>query len=278
MEQNVEGILELVKELSEEYTSKESTSVTYETAQQLMGAVLYCIEERESARSEFDMVDAEKSISVREIYKQGYDLVLEKTVRGKEGYNELALWFEDYGNLALRRTFDAIPEFFIHYDARFHPQSPISGLDYPVLLSLENLYGVDRIHAYLECIRAEQIFLQSCPKDFVIDVLLHYSEDYEELICNLGGILIKKLLGNLLLELPADYRRLEEKEYEKLSDLLLGTEREELEQNGYELIEGYAKELITDSDALILYLSAGIADAVAELKNAAENDNLPTLI
>ena len=41
MEMQTKEILELVGELTERYTSKESTSVTYETAQQLMGAVLY---------------------------------------------------------------------------------------------------------------------------------------------------------------------------------------------------------------------------------------------
>ena len=40
--------LPIVAELSRKYTSGESTSVTYETANRLMGAVLYCVNEYET--------------------------------------------------------------------------------------------------------------------------------------------------------------------------------------------------------------------------------------
>lgn len=45
MEYEMAQLLELTKQLSEQYTSKDSSSVTYETAGMLMEAVLYCIQE-----------------------------------------------------------------------------------------------------------------------------------------------------------------------------------------------------------------------------------------
>ena len=45
MDYEMEELIPLVKELCDRYTGKESTSVTYEAAQQLMEAVLYCIHE-----------------------------------------------------------------------------------------------------------------------------------------------------------------------------------------------------------------------------------------
>lgn len=45
MEYEMEELIPLVKELCDRYTGKESTSVTYEAAQRLMEAVLYCIHE-----------------------------------------------------------------------------------------------------------------------------------------------------------------------------------------------------------------------------------------
>ena len=43
MDYTMEELLPVVGKLMEKYTSLSSTSVTYETAQQLMGAVLYCL-------------------------------------------------------------------------------------------------------------------------------------------------------------------------------------------------------------------------------------------
>lgn len=45
----IEELVPIVGKLAEKYTSKESTSITYEKAQQLMEAVLYCIHEAEAA-------------------------------------------------------------------------------------------------------------------------------------------------------------------------------------------------------------------------------------
>lgn len=47
MDYKMEDLLPVVAELAEKYTSKESTSLPYEKARQLMEAVLYCIREGE---------------------------------------------------------------------------------------------------------------------------------------------------------------------------------------------------------------------------------------
>lgn len=50
-EDDMQEMLEIVAELSRKYASGDSTSITYETAEQLMGAVQYCINECESEDS-----------------------------------------------------------------------------------------------------------------------------------------------------------------------------------------------------------------------------------
>ena len=49
MKYEMEDLVPIVAKLAEGYTSKESTSITYERAQQLMEAVLYSIREAEKA-------------------------------------------------------------------------------------------------------------------------------------------------------------------------------------------------------------------------------------
>ena len=52
MEYQMEELLPLVSALTDKFTSKESSSVTYETAQMLMEAVLFCIQEYEEVSGE----------------------------------------------------------------------------------------------------------------------------------------------------------------------------------------------------------------------------------
>ena len=47
MKYEMEELVPIVAKLAEGFTSKESTSITYERAQQFMEAVLYCIHEGE---------------------------------------------------------------------------------------------------------------------------------------------------------------------------------------------------------------------------------------
>ena len=45
MEYQLEELLPITAWLADKYTSKESSSVTYDTAQMLMEAVIYCVKE-----------------------------------------------------------------------------------------------------------------------------------------------------------------------------------------------------------------------------------------
>ena len=94
----------LVKELSEKYTGKASTSITYEAAQQLMKAVLYCIQEYTFGAGK-DVLCPGKKVSAREAYELGYALVLKKTQDARECYNQVAEHFDSYGNRAYEETF-----------------------------------------------------------------------------------------------------------------------------------------------------------------------------
>ena len=58
----MEELVPIVASLSEKYTSKESTSVSYETARQLMEAVMYCINECASTKA----LPSRKTLAARE--------------------------------------------------------------------------------------------------------------------------------------------------------------------------------------------------------------------
>lgn len=211
----MEELMPIVGKLAQRYTAGESTSVTYEKAEQLMGAVLYCIREQAYAehenerygsgsgseacgaafmRSESISVRQEK-LSARQAYERGLACVEKKVREALSLYNELMLRFDSYGNQCLHETLvKGMPEFFKWYDMHFAPQDTILTLDYPVLQDLSVYTGIDRIYEYLLCIEKEQVFLRTFPRNDVIDALTRYNPAYEDMIDNVCGA-VKDFLG-----------------------------------------------------------------------------------
>lgn len=209
-------LLPIVGKLAERYTMGESTSVTYEKAQQLMEAVLYCIREAERAErcayceledlgqnggsdeTQFslnEVANGKKRLSAQQAYERGLVCVEKKVKAALTLYNEMQSHFDSYGNRCLYDTFvKGIPEFFKWYDIRFAPQDTILTLDYPVNRDLAAYSGIDRIYEYLICIRQEQEFLSVFPRDYVIGILREYNPLYEDMIDNIYEVVSEQYI------------------------------------------------------------------------------------
>ncbi len=176
-----EELLPLVVKMAEKYTGGDSSSITYERAQKLMGAVIYCIEEWEEQIEAPGLVD-NRLIPAEEVYEKGYALVMEKAQRAKELYEQIVWEFRDYGCRNYRDTIkDGIPAFFRYYDAKFEPQNTIVLLDYPLAVENTTFCGVDRIYDYLKKISMEKRVLDYMGEEKIREILEQVCPDYEEL-------------------------------------------------------------------------------------------------
>lgn len=220
----MEELIPVVAGLAEKYTGYEHSSVTYEKAQMLMEAVLYCIGEYENSPVQgageekvqgaskegssgeetertFEVFFRDKKVSAEEACRRGQELVLEKVKKLRELYNGMISDFQDYGLVCLGDTLrHGIPSFFLNYDARFSPQETILTLDYPVLKNLRGLSGVNAVLEYVKCIALEQRFLGKFPEALVREILRAYHEKYEELIENLCSIVLGEIFRGMLRE------------------------------------------------------------------------------
>ena len=77
MDYEMEELVPIVGKLAEKYTSHESTSITYEKAEQLMGAVLYCI--HELWESSGNAPSLNEKIPAQRAYEIGAEYVEKKT-------------------------------------------------------------------------------------------------------------------------------------------------------------------------------------------------------
>lgn len=188
-----EELIPVVAYLSEKFTGGESSSITYDRARGLMGAVIYCIKEAE--RYDKNSLATNVKPSAKELYEIGYERVIEKTRKTSQKYNELAMNFKDYGNEFYHDTvLKGLPEFFIHYDARFAPQDHLLTLDYPILQNYPKLTGIDLVEKYINCICLEQKYLDSFAEGVVYDLLNSYDYDYREVVDNIALLVLRKQL------------------------------------------------------------------------------------
>lgn len=195
MQYSMEELVPIVAMLTDKYTGKESTSITYEKAQQFMNAVIYCINEwsrsqkassDNSKKEQAALVESTQKPSAKRAYEFGYHMIIQKVKNALKLYNDIMSDFDSYGIRSLEDTMiKGIPEFFKWYDAQFEPQNTILTLDYPVPLDLSKVCGVDAIYRYLKLIKNEQEYLKQFSREEVIIKLSAYHPQYEDLFENI---------------------------------------------------------------------------------------------
>lgn len=238
MDYQMDELLPIVSELAQKYTGYESTSVTYEKAQSLMEAVLFCLSEYNNSCTEGL---ANKDISVKEQYNIGSKLLSEKVEDIGKIYNEITLQFEDYGVKCLYDTVQkGIPNFLKCYDIKFCPQNTVVTLDYPLLIDCSTMNGADAVYKYMRAIQTEQVFLGAFDRNYVISVLEKYDSDYRNMIENICSIVLTNIIGHIAIRKPFDDIEFLHEEYLQLSKIFGEKTISEIEN----IIKGFIKEIV----------------------------------
>ena len=182
----MEDLIPIVGRLADEFTSKESSSVTYERARQLMEAVIYCISHVEMG--EHTLV-ASNILTAEDAYHYGFDAVVEKVKAAQRKYNELMKFFDHYENRNYQDTVEkALRGFFLYYDVKYAPMENVITMDYPVFDMDMNLEGIDMIAQYIDIIWDEQCYLMKFPRGYVINQLRSFHPFYEKEYFNIKEI------------------------------------------------------------------------------------------
>lgn len=121
-----EALFNIVSKLSEQYTSGESTSISYEKTNMLMEVVLYCV--REARESKMRL----------------------QTDQTNAFYNQMIVHFSSYGNQCYYDTIvKGFPQFFLWYDAKFSPQDHLLTLKEKDLQKLNQMEGKNYMTTYV---------------------------------------------------------------------------------------------------------------------------------
>ena len=274
----MEQLIPILVELTEKYTSKESTSVSYQTAKQLMNAVIYCVDEINFVYNEADSrsrLESEIGSDGKTAYMTGYELVVKKVLRSKALFEEIALDFNAYRNRAYYETvIEGMPAFFIYYDPKFNPQNHILTLDYPTIKSVQNSCGIDAIYEYLSYTKLEQELLKAFPEEYITTLLSRYQADYEELFINIAGIVLRNIIVCMIVGKKITNHSFEKNDVDALQKFIESSSQEELEMKLCNLIRILVDQGYNHNEQLYEYLKEDVKNISFELINAAENNCL----
>lgn len=285
LEYEMEELVPIVAKLTEQYTSKESSSIRFETARQLMEAAIYCIHHSEymvdnnEKSSAYVMVNRAEHLSAKEAYERGYHILVEKVKRLNVKYSSLLSYFNSYRNQAYYDTIvKGMPAFFLHYDAKFAPQNHILTLDFPTLRFIGDVQGVDAIELYLNYTEYEQTFLKAFPEEYILKTLELYHTDYEELLINVCSIVLRNVLVCMWIDKPISGNRFTKNEINYIQDKILEKGQLEIEIIIMNLLQSLIRRGFEDNKELLEYLSYDIHEFSAELWNAAQYNNVNILL
>ena len=277
MDYEMEELVPIVGKLAEKYTSHESTSITYEKAEQLMGAVLYCI--HELWESSGNAPSLNKKLSAQRAYEMGAAYVREKTGKALDLYNRILPEFCHYENKCLYDTFvKGIPEFFKWYDIQFEPQNTILTLDYPLLKDISEYTGIDKIFEFIKAIGLEQKFLKLFPAGYVINILSKDNRNWQESMDNICEIVFTHVIGHIILGKSLTVIELEEDDYSYMQKIFKQATLEDIKKQLTTALEIFIKNYYENDRELLNYLSGAISGIVVRLKNAADNKVLGNII
>lgn len=277
MDYEMEELVPIVGKLAEKYTANESTSITYEKAEQLMGAILYCICELKEINGN-SLVLSEK-VPAQKAYEIGAVYVKEKTEKALNLYNRIMSEFYHYENQCLYDTFvKGIPEFFKWYDIQFEPQNTILILDYPVLKDISGYTGIDKIFEFIKCIGLEQKFLKSFPAGYVTNILLKINRNWKWSMDNICEIVFTYVTGHILTGKSLAEFELEQTDYLYMQKLFMQVALKDIKKRLETALEIFINNYYEDDRELLNYLSSAIGGIVARLKNAADNKVLDSMI
>lgn len=271
-------LLPIVSDLAQKYTSKESSSISYEKARMLMDSVIYCLDECNKIPEE-DKEYTEEEVNTRKLYEQGLQYVYKKVLKSKELYEEIIRDFHSYNCRCYYDTIiNGIPNFFLWYDPVFKPQDHLLTLDYPTIKPLGNLCGVDAIYQYLFSIKIEWQFLNAFPDESIMELLHRMMPDYEELFLdNICSQVLRNAIACVIVEKPIGILKIEADDLKMIKSFFCTKSRESINSTIQMIIKQIVKHAPFSNAMLLDYLLLDSQEFTVLLENAMKYDTLEYL-
>jgi hypothetical protein len=217
----MERLWRLLGELAGKYTGGQSTSVSVETAREMMRSIWYTLDTA-TAQAGRPL----RSLLTGELWpqlEQGRTLLRRKTERAAKYYEAVCRSDSGIRNVFYDETVEGLGKYLRGYDVRYFAHRPPADIDYPLIVTPpETLPGISYAEAYLAQLLAENLLLRRFDRQSVIRLLGAQVPDVREYRLNLAEQPLTNALALFLLEKPADPASLTAKDRQCLLCLLQG--------------------------------------------------------
>ena len=219
-------LVDLLAWQTRKYTKGESSSVTVETAQELLASLRYTLA---VVTEETHM--PYKSLLTEELpplIRQGQAILQDRLEKTKQLWAAVCQTAPGLPNGYYADTLRGIGDYFERYDLYFFAHMKPPCIDYPLLITAdESLQGLDFTEQYLKRILTENLFLRCFDSREVRELLSAVDRDLEEAYLNLCEQPLTNAMGLSLLGKDARRLRIGDAEREEITAMLQGKTREQ---------------------------------------------------
>lgn len=166
------------------YTMGDSTSVTVETAQDLLCSLWYTLMlTMEESGLSYDRLLTDDLLP---LVKQGQALLMRKVEQAKQLWNAVCQTAPAIPNSFYWEAIQGVESFFQYYDIYFFAHQRPLDFSYPLINQPpDSLHGISYVEVYLQNLLEENILMNQFDHKLVVRLLESTVPDYQELYLNL---------------------------------------------------------------------------------------------
>lgn len=268
----MQRLLALLAKQTERYTMGESSSVTVDTAQDLMASLWYTLTlALDESHTPYDSL---LTGDLSAILKQGQTILQGKLVQTKRLWEVVCCTAPEIPNAYYLDTLRGIGDYLKHYDFVFFAHQRPPCIDYPLLMPVsESLQGVTYTKQYLKHLLTENLIFRTFDQKTVVTILQRVAPDYQEYYLNLCEQPLTNALGLSLLGEDGRILRLSSDQQRQLETKLRYVRTEKLQSLLEDAVLVLCKTLCVKDDWTKDYLHFFADILRPRLKSAADAGN-----
>ncbi|MGI6642550.1 MAG: DUF6323 family protein [Bacillota bacterium] len=253
-----------------------SSSVKWEAAQTLAESIFYTMGLYLKGQPEVSLaVQTLKIEPLSEIYRKGRHVLDSQLAFARGLYELVRMTKVSTPDYAYVETIDrGIEDFFRCYDPDFAAHEVPGSIDYQLLNPVMGLAGVEYMIRYLQSLYLENQFCSAFDAAVIDEVMRNYYFEYEDLLDNICGQVLRNALGCAILGESVLSLRLSRVDVQRLKGVLAHKDREYTRDILKWALETALDRLSLKSAPLKAYLTASLTELMSRISTAKDTGRL----
>jgi hypothetical protein len=218
-----EQLFALTGKQANSFTQGDSSSVTDETAQQLLQSIVYSIGAAlKKAENKEQLAQTIQDHTMETLFWRGQEIIKAQTAQGQALLKAVQESRVGINNAVYSDTIEkSLPMFFKYYDIQFMAQEIPCDIDYPLYFMVDGLDGIEYILEYMQRLYPENMFCSFFPPENMERLLTAACPGYNaSTVVNLFGPVFSNAVGLTMIHRDVKDLDISAGDRDKLRDML----------------------------------------------------------